>query len=203
MAHPLPKLTKLNFISLLLRSAQLYFTGSAYFNRSMRLYAKTIGYSLSDHGLYPATREWVNGKMEVRSKGVGLKATTEAEIFALMGLNYVEPESRSCYDDVTTIGFNKKKSAFVAHVNDDKDLGMDDGDGDGDVVGAGGDGGGGDGGGGDGVGESLSIDVTKSRMESGVKKTKTKKEVVETDADAHNLHRMLDDDDWAYNNPTP
>ena len=201
MAHPLPKLTKLNFISLLLRSAQLYFTGSAYFNRSMRLYAKTIGYSLSDHGLYPATREWVNGKMEVRSKGVGLKATTEAEIFAFMGLNYVEPESRSCYDDVTTIGFNKKKSAFVAHVNDDKDLGMDDGDGD--VVGAGGDGGGGDGGGGDGVGESLSIDVTKSRMESGVKKTKTKKEVVETDADAHNLHRMLDDDDWAYNNPTP
>ena len=33
--------------------AQLYFTGSAYFNRSMRLYAKTIGFSLSDHGLQP------------------------------------------------------------------------------------------------------------------------------------------------------
>ena len=35
--------------------ALLYFTGSAYFNRSMRLYAKRAhSMCLSDHGLHPA-----------------------------------------------------------------------------------------------------------------------------------------------------
>jgi DNA polymerase lambda len=31
--------------------ALLYFTGSAHFNRSMRLYARKVGLSLSDHGI--------------------------------------------------------------------------------------------------------------------------------------------------------
>lgn len=33
--------------------ALLYFTGSDYFNRSMRLFAEQKGYTLSDHGLAP------------------------------------------------------------------------------------------------------------------------------------------------------
>lgn len=36
--------------------ALLYFTGSDHFNRSMRWYAKKLGLSLSDHGLYKAVR---------------------------------------------------------------------------------------------------------------------------------------------------
>ena len=36
--------------------AMLYFTGSAHFNRSMRLFASKKGYSLSDEGLYPVVR---------------------------------------------------------------------------------------------------------------------------------------------------
>jgi len=35
-------------------SAVLYFTGSAHFNRSMRLLARKKGYSLSDHGIKPS-----------------------------------------------------------------------------------------------------------------------------------------------------
>jgi DNA polymerase/3'-5' exonuclease PolX len=33
--------------------ALLYFTGSDYFNRSMRLLAESKGFTLSDHGLAP------------------------------------------------------------------------------------------------------------------------------------------------------
>lgn len=41
--------------------ATLYFTGSDMFNRSMRLFARKKGYSLSDHGLSVVER---NGKNE-------------------------------------------------------------------------------------------------------------------------------------------
>lgn len=36
--------------------ALLYFTGNAHFNRSMRLWARKKGYSLSDHSLVPVVR---------------------------------------------------------------------------------------------------------------------------------------------------
>jgi DNA polymerase lambda len=36
--------------------ALLYFTGSDYFNRSMRLFAEQKGYTLSDHGLAPVAK---------------------------------------------------------------------------------------------------------------------------------------------------
>ena len=37
--------------------SRLYFTGSALFNRTLRLHAHSLGLSLSDHGLYPVTRQ--------------------------------------------------------------------------------------------------------------------------------------------------
>ena len=36
--------------------ALLYFTGSDYFNRSMRLFADKKGFTLSDHGLIPTSK---------------------------------------------------------------------------------------------------------------------------------------------------
>mmetsp|Transcript_24235 Transcript_24235/g.71155 ORF Transcript_24235/g.71155 Transcript_24235/m.71155 type:complete len:598 (-) Transcript_24235:115-1908(-) len=64
--------------------AELYFTGSAHFNRSMRLWAKKKGWSLSDKGL-------------TRSKNDGVKAppcTSEKDIFEALGLEYRTPEER-------------------------------------------------------------------------------------------------------------
>ena len=48
--------------------ALLYFTGSDYFNRSMRLFAAKKGFTLSDHGLAPVARA---GGSKV-SKGIGV-----------------------------------------------------------------------------------------------------------------------------------
>ncbi|GMH64692.1 hypothetical protein TrRE_jg4866 [Triparma retinervis] len=82
--------------------AQLYFTGNAYFNRSMRLYAKTVGYSLSDSGLFETMRKRIDGQNYVVSQGATLAAETEEDVFKLMGLVYVAPEDRNAYDAVAT-----------------------------------------------------------------------------------------------------
>ena len=44
--------------------ATLYFTGSDMFNRSMRLYARKLGYSLSDRGMCPVDRT-TNSKVKI------------------------------------------------------------------------------------------------------------------------------------------
>ena len=80
--------------------AQLYFTGNAYFNRSMRLYAKLAGYSLSDHGLCKTKRKKVGGKWYTTTKQASLPARTEKDVFGLLGLRYVSPSDRNAYDAV-------------------------------------------------------------------------------------------------------
>ena len=62
--------------------AILYFTGSAYFNRSMRLFAKKKGYHLSDK------------ELSDRFTGVKIKCNSEEDIFKALGLNYKTPEER-------------------------------------------------------------------------------------------------------------
>jgi DNA polymerase/3'-5' exonuclease PolX len=77
--------------------ALLAFTGSGHFNRSMRLYARRAGYTLSDHNIRPAKH----------AKGVGCgeriwagpKVATvpfddERDIFTFLGLAYREPHER-------------------------------------------------------------------------------------------------------------
>jgi DNA polymerase/3'-5' exonuclease PolX len=70
--------------------ALLYFTGSAYFNRSMRLFASKVGYNLSDLGLYK-----VNGfrKNKVPT-GTSIVCANEEEIFKVLGLDYKTPSER-------------------------------------------------------------------------------------------------------------
>ena len=62
--------------------ALLYFTGSAYFNRSLRLFAKKKGFHLSDKEL---SNRFNGNKVECKS---------EEEIFNALGLKYRTPEER-------------------------------------------------------------------------------------------------------------
>ena len=75
--------------------AMLYFTGSAHFNRSMRLFASKKGYSLSDEGLHPVVRGAAskdkNAKIAV---GYGIPCATEEEIFQALHLSYKSPSER-------------------------------------------------------------------------------------------------------------
>ncbi|XP_043839499.1 DNA polymerase lambda isoform X2 [Dromiciops gliroides] len=72
--------------------ALLYFTGSAYFNRSMRALAKTKGMSLSEHALSTAVVRDSHGV----KVGLGrtLPTPTEKDVFKLLGLPYREPSER-------------------------------------------------------------------------------------------------------------
>lgn len=70
--------------------ALLYFTGSDYFNRSMRLFADKKGFTLSDHGLIPTSKA---GGSKV-SKGISVPCQTEEEVFKALGLPYKSPAER-------------------------------------------------------------------------------------------------------------
>lgn len=62
--------------------AILYFTGSAYFNRSMRLFARYLGYSLSDLGITDL------------KEGKNIHIETEEQIFKFLGVDYKLPSQR-------------------------------------------------------------------------------------------------------------
>jgi len=66
--------------------ALLYFTGSGHFNRSMRLWARKLGFSLSEHSLVRRITEDV--------KGDPIPVKTEEDIFKALGLDYRVPEER-------------------------------------------------------------------------------------------------------------
>ena len=61
-------------------SALLYFTGSGSFNRNMRRNAITLGYKLSEYGIYQN-----NKKIPVKS---------EEELFEILGMEYIDPSKR-------------------------------------------------------------------------------------------------------------
>ncbi|KAH0482891.1 MAG: hypothetical protein KVP17_004553 [Porospora cf. gigantea B] len=70
--------------------ALLHFTGSAIFNRSLRLYARHMGLSLSDHGLCPVLRR--GG--DKTATGQPFACRSEAEIFECLGVPYREAPER-------------------------------------------------------------------------------------------------------------
>lgn len=68
-------------------TALLYFTGSGQFNTRIREVAITLGYKLSEYGLYE-----VDENREVTKK---LKINSEKEIFDILGLEYLTPKQRN------------------------------------------------------------------------------------------------------------
>jgi DNA polymerase lambda len=74
--------------------AALYFTGNGYFNRSMRLWAnRKFHYTLNDHGLF---KKGTNERV--------LKATSERQVFDVLGLVWKESHERDCFDAVVGKG---------------------------------------------------------------------------------------------------
>lgn len=71
--------------------ALLYFTGSNYFNRSMRFFCKKKGYSLSDKCIRKVVRVF----QEKIHEADPIPCKNEKEIFDLLGLEYKEPHERN------------------------------------------------------------------------------------------------------------
>eukprot|EP00747_Dinoflagellata_sp_TGD_P219825 gnl/TRDRNA2_/TRDRNA2_91871_c0_seq1.p1 gnl/TRDRNA2_/TRDRNA2_91871_c0~~gnl/TRDRNA2_/TRDRNA2_91871_c0_seq1.p1 ORF type:complete len:744 (+),score=116.85 gnl/TRDRNA2_/TRDRNA2_91871_c0_seq1:263-2233(+) len=77
--------------------ALLSFTGSGPFNRSMRLFARRAGFSLSDHDIRPANHARGIGRGERIWTGQPVDTVEfrrERDIFAFLGLSYREPAER-------------------------------------------------------------------------------------------------------------
>ena len=73
--------------------ALLYFTGCAIFNRSSRAWAKRLGYSLDDTGLYAVLRAPAGAPKEKHIWGF-VPCETEEDIFEALGLVFVPPHKR-------------------------------------------------------------------------------------------------------------
>ena len=73
--------------------ACLYFTGSAHFNRSMRLWAKQkFNLKLTDRGMF----DIITGKQ--------VHASSEREVFEILKIHFKEPFERVYFDDVIPLG---------------------------------------------------------------------------------------------------
>lgn len=70
--------------------ALLHFTGSADFNRSIRLFAKVKGFKLTDGGVYPTIRD----RGETYHGDNSPVCYTEEDIFRLFGMEYKSPQQR-------------------------------------------------------------------------------------------------------------
>ena len=73
----------------------------------MRLYARFLGMSLSDHGLCKVERTKIDGKFVSVVKGESIEAKTEADVFKLLGLQYRGPTERNTYDSVISEYFDE------------------------------------------------------------------------------------------------
>ena len=69
-----------------LASAMLYFTGSGEFNKSMRTFALTKGYTINEYGIYKLKSD--------KTKGQKMIVKCEKDIFDILDLTYVEPKDR-------------------------------------------------------------------------------------------------------------
>jgi DNA polymerase/3'-5' exonuclease PolX len=83
-------------------TALLYFTGSAHFNRSIRLFADKSGFLLNDYGLFKRLTDTARSRDQHQksSHGEQIRCLSERDIFTHLKLQYVEPERRHDQGDV-------------------------------------------------------------------------------------------------------
>lgn len=72
-------------------TAVLYFTGSQYFNRSMRFLAQKKGYTLNDHSLCKCRRDSKGDKIWI---GEPVPCFTEKDVFKELKIPFKEPWER-------------------------------------------------------------------------------------------------------------
>ncbi|KAI0726960.1 hypothetical protein C8Q72DRAFT_925894 [Fomitopsis betulina] len=75
-------------------AALLYYTGDDIFNRSLRLKANKMGYSLNQKGLFRGVIRNPSNRMEKLDNGVIVASETEAEILQILGVPWQEPHER-------------------------------------------------------------------------------------------------------------
>ncbi|KAI1791356.1 hypothetical protein LXA43DRAFT_1140537 [Ganoderma leucocontextum] len=73
-------------------AALLYYTGDDIFNRSLRLKARKMGYSLNQRGLYADVIR--NSEGQKVTEGVLVASESEREIFDILGVPWQEPHER-------------------------------------------------------------------------------------------------------------
>ncbi|KAI9058672.1 hypothetical protein FKP32DRAFT_1596984 [Trametes sanguinea] len=75
-------------------AALLYYTGDDIFNRSLRLKANKMGYSLNQRGLYAGVIRNPSDKRQKLDKGHLLASESEREILDILGVPWQEPHER-------------------------------------------------------------------------------------------------------------
>lgn len=85
--------------------ALMYFTGSQEFNEKFRGYARTLGYTLNEHGIKHLDNRKVNHEFK-----------TEKDIFEFLRTDYISPEKRITfiYKPVTQKSVNSSKTNSVS-----------------------------------------------------------------------------------------
>jgi DNA polymerase/3'-5' exonuclease PolX len=83
-------------------TALLYFTGSAHFNRSMRLIADKSGFLLNDYGLFKRSLDATRSRSQhdKSSHGDQIRCLNERDLFKHLNLHYVSPERRHDQGDL-------------------------------------------------------------------------------------------------------
>ncbi|KIK66377.1 hypothetical protein GYMLUDRAFT_193030 [Collybiopsis luxurians FD-317 M1] len=92
--------------------ALLYYTGDDIFNRSMRLLANKIGYSLNQRGLYAGVVRDPKNRIVKLNTGNLIASETERQIFDKLGVPWREPRERvTYYEDIVKANERKEKKA--------------------------------------------------------------------------------------------
>ncbi|KAF8824638.1 hypothetical protein HHX47_DHR8000054 [Lentinula edodes] len=90
--------------------ALLYYTGDDMFNRSMRLLANRMGYSLNQRGLYAGVVRDPRNRTVKLNTGNLIASETEEQIFKALGVPWREPHERvTYYQDIVKAEEEKSK----------------------------------------------------------------------------------------------
>ncbi|CAL1698496.1 unnamed protein product [Somion occarium] len=75
-------------------AALLYYTGDDIFNRSMRMKANKMGYSLNQKGLFAGVVRDPHDRTRKLNQGTNIASSSERQIFEILGVPWQEPHER-------------------------------------------------------------------------------------------------------------